>query len=118
MLRSVTYCCSLLLKAIVGANIDHSGLKSPRGEKVSLKVRQIALVPRWPSGKISASGQEVLGLLPDFTEDPSHCMSVSHYTLNLTSWSTVSTNWCGAWRDASSGVILVIWPRFKITRSI
>ncbi|GBO34691.1 hypothetical protein AVEN_129132-1 [Araneus ventricosus] len=49
------------------------------------------------------------GSKPDSTKDPSCIRPVA------------SSHWCGAevWRGGVSlGVVLVIWPRFKMTRSV
>ncbi|GBL90153.1 hypothetical protein AVEN_135490-1 [Araneus ventricosus] len=72
-----------------------------------------------PSGKVSASGPELLMFEPDSTEDPSCMWAWS--TFNPTSW--VKLHSAGVVRKfgeegVSSSVARVIRPRFKITRCV
>ncbi|GBN82229.1 hypothetical protein AVEN_160612-1 [Araneus ventricosus] len=58
----------------------------------------------------------VLGSKPDFSENPSFFGPVKAYV-----GSQMSSRWCGAevWKGgASPDVVLVICPRFKITRPV
>ncbi|GBO05528.1 hypothetical protein AVEN_213204-1 [Araneus ventricosus] len=66
--------------------------------------------PRWPSGKVKASGPMSSRLNPNSTEDPSGIGPVA-----LKRSGQTSSRWCGAEVSRGWCEVLVTRPRFKIT---
>ncbi|GBN20126.1 hypothetical protein AVEN_46022-1 [Araneus ventricosus] len=79
---------------------------------------QTEMRPRWPRVNVPASEQEAPRWRPDSNKDPSCNGPVAHQIVRMQP-NVLPLVWCGSLeRAASSGVVLVICQRFKMTKSV